>query len=427
MFESYKTILQLVKTREQYDKLSGIINKRLLDNDVRRTINALDQYWNNYPGHDIVVPDVLLTEIGMNNADITEDQLRIYKGMIDVMMHEPDPDAAEGIIRTLRTMDFAAEMEAHIEAYHEGRDLDLYQTVLETSQKFERDISRSVKLDFIRDSIDEILEEEENGHRFSWPLTCLSGAMPATKTGMQFIFAARPGKGKTSFCAFAAVHFARQTPDNRPVMWLNNEGKGNRIKATTYRAALGVDRAGLITLGAKKAGTLYNEAIGGQDRIRIFDIHGRDHKFVERLIEKHRPAVVFFDMLDNIHGFGDAARTDLRLEFLYQWARESAVIYDFMSIPTSQISAVGEDTAWCDQSMLKDSKVGKQGACDAVIMMGAKNAPEFHRDRFMYIPKVAKMAPAPGYRPDCYTPVVFDGPTCQFVEPGLDENPEVNV
>jgi replicative DNA helicase len=61
-------------------------------------------------------------------------------------------------------------------------------------------------------------------------------------------------------------------------------------------------------------------------------------------------------MLDNVGGFGAAERTDLRLERLYQWARECAVKYDFLSIPTSQVSVEGEGLAWCDMSMLKDSK-----------------------------------------------------------------------
>jgi replicative DNA helicase len=209
---------------------------------------------------------------------------------------------------------------------------------------------------------------------------------------------------------------AKETPDDRPVFWLNNEGKGRVIKATTYRAALKTDRDGLIGLGAKDAAELYAGVVGGADRIRIYDIHGRDYKFLERLIDEQRPAVVFFDMLDNVHGFGDAARTDLRLESLYQWARESAVIYDFLSIPTSQISVEGEGLAWCDQSMLKDSKTAKQGACDAIVTMGAKNGPEWANSRFLYVPKVFKGQPAKGYRADCCREVHFDANRCQFTE-----------
>lgn len=426
MFESNKTILQLLKQKDKYDKLRSVVNTRLIDYDVRRTLNTLDTYWRNYPNHDVIMPDVFLTELNLLHEDLDENERKMYKGMVDIMMKDPDPDAAKGIMRTLLTLEFADKLERAHGNYNEGADMDLFEATSNLCQKYERDIARSINLDFVRDTIEEIIQDEATGHRFIWPLRCLNGSMPNLRTGQQVIIAARPGRGKTSLCAFIAVHMAPTTPDNRPVMWLNNEGKGRVIKGTTYRAALAKDFNAIITSGAAESQAEYEKVVGGPDRIRIFDIHGKDYRYIERLIDKHRPALVFFDMLDNIHGFDNAARTDLRLEELYKWARESAVIYDFLSIPTSQISVAGEGVAWCDQSMLKDSKVGKQGACDAILMMGAKNGPEWAYSRFMYIPKT-KQAPLPGHRADCTQEVQFDGDRCQFIEVMENESKDVPV
>lgn len=418
MFEVYKTTLQLLKKKDQYDKLRQVVKKNLIDQDVRRALTVLDRYWKDYPEHDVVVPDTFLAELNIQNPDLDEGQIKMYKGMVDIMMQEPDEATAKGLLRSLRTLDFASKVEEAHELYQTGIDVDLHQTIRDLLLCYERDISRDERMDYCRESILDIIREQETGHNLPWFLPCLAGSMPDVRTGSQIIFAARPGKGKTSFCARQAVHVAKLTPDDRPIVWFNNESKAARIKGTIYRAALGTDFQGIINMGADVAHQAYNDTVGGSDRIRIFDIHGRDYRVLEQLIIKHEPAVVIFDMLDNVHGFGDAARTDLRLEQLYQWAREQAVIHDFVSIPTSQISVEGEGLAWCDQSMLKDSKTAKQGACDAVITMGATSNKDQEWSRFMYVPKT-KQTPNKGFRADCATEVIFDGPRCQFYEAGM--------
>ena len=86
MFEVYKTTLQLMKKRDQYDKLRQVVKKNLIDTDVRRAINVLDHYWNDYPEHQVVVPDTFLSELNIKNPDLDANQLKMYKGMVDIMM-----------------------------------------------------------------------------------------------------------------------------------------------------------------------------------------------------------------------------------------------------------------------------------------------------------------------------------------------------
>ena len=103
MFEIYKTTLQLMKKRENYLKLKGIVKKGLIDSDVRRALNVLDQYWRNYADHDVVVPEVFMAELNLQHPDLDEPKLKMYKGMTDIMMHEPDEATAKGLMRSLRT------------------------------------------------------------------------------------------------------------------------------------------------------------------------------------------------------------------------------------------------------------------------------------------------------------------------------------
>ena len=114
MFEIHKTTLQLLKTKDTYDKLRSTVNTQLIDYDVRRALNSLDTYWKNYPGHQVVQPDVFLAELGIQHEDLSDDQMRMYAGMVEIMMQEPDEDSAKGLIRSIRTLDFAAELEKEL-------------------------------------------------------------------------------------------------------------------------------------------------------------------------------------------------------------------------------------------------------------------------------------------------------------------------
>lgn len=199
--------------------------------------------------------------------------------------------------------------------------------------------------------------------------------MRPLRSGDFGILAGRPDKGKTTFLASECTYWASQLPDDRPILWLNNEGPGRRIIPRLYQSALGITMPELIE--ANRRGTLvddYSAAIGGAiDRIRIIDIHGYGLSQVQQIIEKHNPAIVIYDMLDHIRSSGGDGGEHARLEGVYKQAREWCVLHDHVGIATSQISVDGDGLLFPLQHMLKDSKTGKQGACDFIIMMGASN------------------------------------------------------
>ena len=95
------------------------------------------------------------------------------------------------------------------------------------------------------------------------------------------------------------------------------------------------------------------------------------------------------DMIDNIKfpGLRADARTDQVLEAKYQWARELSVKYDAPVIETSQVSTEGAGLQFPEMHMLKDSKTGKQGACDVILMIGRSNDPMLEYQRFLSVPK----------------------------------------
>jgi hypothetical protein len=109
----------------------------------------------------------------------------------------------------------------------------------------------------------------------------------------------------------------------------------------------------------------------------VYDIHGKNNVFIEDIIESvgvHNVGAIIFDMLDNVKfPLRTDAREDQRLEQLYQWSRELGVRCDCPVFPTSQISNEGAGLLFQTENMLKDSKTGKQGACDGIIMIGSSD------------------------------------------------------
>jgi len=416
MFEVNKVLLQLLKHRKTYAKLRAAVNLRVIDKAAKRIISELDTYYREYPTHAQVIPGTFLQQLGLNNPDLSSDDLSFYSQVVESMMEEPDAESSKGIIRSLKTMEFADQLDAANNSFHVGEDIDLFGAVTDLVKHFEKDVRRSDTVEYISCSLEDLIETPGDSTGLRWRVNQLFGSMPGLKTGQQVIFAARPGRGKTSFCAYNAPIMAAALPNGRPLAWFNNEGKGREIWNTCYRGVLGKSNQEITAAGYKESEAEFNRLLGAEDRVRIFDIHGRDYRFIERVIQNHNPGIIIFDMLDNVHGFADAARTDLRLEALYQWARECAVIYDFLSIPTSQLSVEAEGIQWPDQSMLKDSKTAKQGACDAVVTMGALNKPDRLYNRYLYVPKAFKGTPLKGYREDCLAEVLFDPERCKFTQ-----------
>jgi replicative DNA helicase len=266
---------------------------------------------------------------------------------------------------------------------------------------------------YVDDAIGDILKDQTDVSKGIKPrLAVLQQYMRPFRSGDFGIMAARPDQGKTSLICSELTYMASQT--DQPILWCNNEGRGRNIYPRLYQAALNLTYPEMLELNRK--GTLvkeYLKAIKSDDpfKIRIKDIHDFTIGQVERVIEEIKPSIVVYDMIDNIKGFGSMARTDLALEEMYKYCRTLAVTYDHIGFATSQISAEGDQLCYPTQTMLKDSKTGKQGACDFILMMG-QNKDAGPNQRFIGLPKNKLMLA--GKQKDPQTEVYFDAARCRF-------------
>lgn len=383
-------LLRLMRVRSDFNKVRSAIDINTFDTKTRKIIRCIDKYYRTYPSHGQIEFESFIPLFDRLNNDMHSDDAQVYKNIIKNMAKAyPDAATREGIMLGITEHHLVHELTEAARRYVDGDDVDVVEKVTSALEKFKL-IAGANEMPEVSDNIDDLLDgvEDDNGIKFR--LECLRESMRGLAGGDFIILAARPDQGKTSFTASEISYMALQVPIERPILWLNNEGNGQGIQMRVKQAALNATVNDLVAM--KDAGDLYQnyyDAVGGKDKIIVMNIHGYSTGQVEALIENLTPSIVIYDMIDNIKGFGDAARTDLRLEKLYQWAREIGVKYDVISIATSQISGDAADMQFPPMTALKDSKTGKQGACDAIIMIGSieSKPEEYGSVRWVSAPK----------------------------------------
>lgn len=384
------SLLRVLSTRESFDKLYASIPKRSLEKRTQVLVADINRYYQHFDKHTEIDFVQFRDMFRMWHPGLDEEQVSFYDKILTHAEKELDTISHAVIVNAMLEMHMATEIAEVLEQYNAGEDIDILAAI---GQSYESTLAARERRDednWIKPDFDSIADTEiEPG--LEWRLAELQEANRPMLAGDFIIVAARPGAGKTSFLTCEITHMASQL-DDRPVLYLNNESKGQRIIKRCIQSALGVTIPELAELS--REGTLapkYANAVGDYERIRVIDIHDMWNWQVAEIIEQHKPKLVVFDMIDNIKFAGmslsGGARTDQMLEEMYKYFRTHAGKFDYTGIATSQVSADGEGMQFPTKDMLKDSKTGKQGACDQLIILGQSDDPMMKHSRFVSTPK----------------------------------------
>jgi replicative DNA helicase len=374
--------------------LKDVIPKSNLSDETLALVADFGKYFEAYPSHEILDLLTFMPKFRTWHAGISDDQFASYTAILRNISPEPDEDQRRNILQDLADIELMTKVANTIEAFKDGDVADPYSSITEQLDNYRK--RRGLKvMTYIDTPIGDLLQQEFDDAGVKWRLNALNNSTRPLRPGDFGIVAGRPDQGKTTFITSEATYWAPQLPEDLNVIWLNNEGPGDRIIPRLYQSALGISMSEMKLMHSEgKLVDAYRAKIGGRlDKIRVFDIHGKTTGMVANILEENKAGIAIFDMIDNIHGFGDAARTDLMLEKMYQWARELMVRLNCIGIATSQISQDGDDMRFPALPMLKDSKTGKQGACDFQLMIGSISDPAFVHSRFLSLPKNKLMRP----------------------------------
>jgi len=432
------TTLRFLRTRNRYERLAKAIPARALDTRTQIILNDYGRYFREFPDADTLQASPFMFMFKSVHPDLKDEAVSVYEALFKQVCEEDvDPAIEKGLLTRLAGAAAAFDLADLIVKYNAGEEIDLRASVQTVVETFDETVDRRVKNPQVLDRIEDLLEAEANDVGFSFRLSCLARHIKAIRPGDFVVIAARPDKGKTTLCASEFTFMAPQVDaiwpgENRSILWFNNEGPGRNIVMRCFQAALGKTIEEMAALSKTPASTpeavaqyktaireQYAAALGGRAGVlRVFDIHGMWNWEVEDLMRMYKPAMVVFDMVDNIKFGGEAnnngQRTDQLLEAMYQWARLMGVKYDCAVFATSQISGDGDGLQYPTLSMLKDSKTGKQGAADVIITVGTVNDPMLANSRFMGCTKNKRART--GVTSSPMTEVRFAGDIARYVE-----------
>lgn len=430
------TTLRLLKHRDRYENMARAVPMRALDTRTQIILKDFGRYFKDFPDAPKIDADSFRVFFASIHPKVNDEDMAVYTELMkQVNSEEVRPDIAEGLMQRLVATATAYDIATMIGKFSEGEEIDLRASLLAAMEKYDQQVQRKVHNPQVLDPIEDLLEAEKNDTGLHWRLPCLNRHLKPIVGGDFVVVAGRPDKGKTTFGTDQFTYMASQCatlwPDRRrDILWFNNEGPGKRIVTRAFQSALNATMEDLVRLSGIPADPefshyrtmvrqKYAEALGGRPgALRIFDIHDMWNHEVEELIKMHDPALVVFDMIDNIKFGGDVnnngQRTDQLLEAMYQWARLKGVQYDCGVVAFSQLSADADGVQYPTLPQLKDSKTGKQGAADVIITLGAVNDPVLANSRYIGTTKNKRVRT--GVKSSPMQEVIFDGDRGRYVE-----------
>lgn len=374
----------MVRTRKRFERFAGMIPAGAINKESTALLKNMQEFFKKTECDEITFETFwpfLLTKYSQWNA---EKQI-FWKAAVKPLDYDNPPGLDETIITNLLSTEMSNKIVEAIAKYQAGEEIDIIeeaQLIVEATQEA---LVRKVKTPEVQADWQEMIEEEENMSGIHWRLPALAGSLRPLRPGDFGIIAMRPGTGKTTLGASEFTYMVPQLEayfgEKRTGIWLNNEGPGSRILYRQRQAALGKSAGEIAAMGWEEAKREFTNLMGGDESIlQVLDIHGFTNVEVEDVFRKKRPGIVVFDMIDNIRfsglGANNGERNDQILESMYQWARACCVKYDFIGIAMSQLSVNADGVAYPLLGDLKDSKTGKQGACDFIITGGYMPATE---------------------------------------------------
>lgn len=427
------TLLRLAKDRRQFFQLLPSVPKDGLEESTGLILKAMKQWFAAFPeAQRLDLEDFQVYCETVKYSQLPEDKLALLVSVIKLMRQDIAPELEAGLVERLLAMDLATTLLQKIVQWRDGAEMDLLAEVRGLAEDVESRMGRSSKLPLVEDSPEDLMLEDIDDSGIKFRLSCLRDNMRGLRPGDFGILASRPDAGKTTILCSESSYWLPQLDlvwpgQGRTGLWLNNEGPGGRIKRRWLQSVLGLttpEISELVMQGRAEGKNLFTEALdkatsGTWRRMKFYDIHGYNSADVRRIIEAENPGFVIIDMIDNINFTGTTSnggeRTDQLLEAMYGQVREWAVKYGFVGVATSQTDVNAEGNRHPTQSMLKDSKTGKQGACDFIITMGKDNDPAFRRSRWINTPKNKLVRP--GRTQDPRAEVIFDGERARVTDP----------
>ena len=381
-------LLAVMANKVNFNKYRKYIKKATISLETSKLLDDYERHFAAFTAvDDISMSDFTTWFCTIRHPSMKQDELTFYKKLlIEIDKEIAAPSAiASSVIEHFIELDYAHRLrhESDLVANGTSNDMSEVLSILTEYKDHKITIDPDEEL-FATTNIVDLVATQIAGGGLDWRLEDLNEILGPLRKGDFIVVAARPETGKTTLLASEVTHMVTQLPDEQTALWICNEEGGDKIQFRVFQAALGRTRADIMADVPKAQADIVAE-LGSADKINVYHRPYINYRDIDVLCDKINPGLIIFDQLDKIQGFkGD--RDDLKLQKIYQWAREKANQFGPV-ISVSQCDGTAEGVRYCLMSQLAGSKTAKQGEADAIIMIGADHDPSMEFIRFLNVPK----------------------------------------
>ena len=384
-------VLTVLEDKEDYRKYRELVKNHCSDNDIKRVLENIDDYYRE-TGEDHIDWNDFGTWFFVKNPLIKEAKAVLFTGMFGSLSGHSTIKSS--LISTYLERYHAERIAFMAMEVAEGRKNDLSVA----RNEFDEYMKNSGKIEEIEsmatlEDLDDLLTSVAPGSGLQWRLNALNESLGDLRKGNFCLFAGRPESGKTTLMCSEMTHMAQQLPPEDKLLYFTNEEGGKVVKTRLYSSLLGVDLPTLVSDRTHYADE-YMKALGGdRNKIIVIDKHDLSINDIEYWLESvDDVGLICIDQLRKVRGFDDQKGIQ-RLERLFQTAREWSK--EFAPLLTvSQLDNQAEGKQYPDMSMLYESKTAVQGECDVIVNIGQVpgSVPEYAR----WLNIVKNKLPTPG-------------------------------
>lgn len=373
-------LLKLFFQPEFYSKYNGFLRTDFLKSNspiLHRVFASLDEYYEKFGSVSLSPADLEIHYLSLYPASTQTDRELLAKLCANLANIEVNNGLAEQYVRSHCERARASELAILALEVADGKTG--YERLVEAGKTLET-VNQELTEEFVTDDLDQLLERQLDSNGLKWRLATLNRMLgPLRKGDFGFIFK-RPETGGTTLLASECTYFAGQSEN--PVLWINNEEQGEKVKLRTIQAHFGITIHEL-NKDRVRYKQEYIKNLGG--RILIRDSAFSHRRDVEKLCQSVSPSLIVFDQIDKIKGFDDD-RDDLSLKAIYQWARELSKSYGpVIGVCQASVSAEGKQYLTMDD--VDRSKTAKQGEADWILGIGKSHQEGLSGVRFLNICK----------------------------------------
>lgn len=365
---------------DQWTVIRGCLSNEDFPDKLRPIINIIDQHHNS--SNESLSLDSLINLFFASYGNIKDKDY--YSGIFEQLKQNSSSESSTlELISSLRRSRVLKQLAMTAYNVYEGRE-DL-KTVFDLVEQLSDDkqVDLKDKYEFVTDDLEVLMNDTMIKSGLRWRLKTLNVMLGSLRKGdFGFLFA-RPETGKTTFLASEITYMASQlSEEDGPILWLNNEEQGKKVKMRMYQAALGCTTVELLR-DLKGAQHHFNSIT--KCKIKLYDESIISRKVVESLCKELKPSLIVVDQIDKISGFA-ADRDDLVLGAIYQWARELAKTYCPV-IGVCQADGTGEGQKWLTMAHVANAKTAKQAEADWILGIGKVNDPGYDNIRYFHLSK----------------------------------------